>query len=287
MEGQPCYFAEQPAWDVNSETDRDKVDALIKSIKDNQALIQRPGFPPLDPASPPPALQDKPVAVLPGSDIGSPVKAGPLPPLRVWTHDLTVQSGAKYRYRLVASILNPLYGIPAQLLCPQQVKENSTRLAIIPAKGEIESVPWTEVVVPANFHCFFVESPGGGKASFEVWKVVAGHWVGQTFEAKVGDAIGSKQAEVEVNGEKKLVDLDAQKILVDIVDVPEPGHPERKIKAALLMGADGMLETRYSGLDANSIERKQVQDKARGVESAAPDASSDASGDAATPARRR
>ncbi len=266
LEGQSCYFEEQEVWNTTEDKDRDKALALIKSIKDNQTQIQRPDFPPLDPASPLPLLRETPAAA-PAATVVAPsgrfdeVQEPEVQPVRLWCHDLTAQAGQKYRYRLVATVLNPLYNFSTTSLAPEQVKQNATRVALAPQPSEVKKTPWVDVVVPRNFHCFFTEVVGI-RAKFEVWKVVSGTWVGQTFETKVGDAIGSKQAIVTFpDGTTRPVDLDSQKIMVDILDVTDPEYPERKAKSALLMNADGSLETRLASQDINSPERKGVQGK--------------------------
>lgn len=269
VDGQVCYRESQPGWDPS--TENDKAMSLLKSIKDNQTVICNPGFPALDKSSPGPALQadkDK-TAVEVVDDSGAlpdkgRLKEKELPAIRVWSHDLTVEPGQRYHYRLVASVVNPLYGVPASSLDPHQADENKTRLALEPDAKEMAAAQWTEISLPANFYNFLVEA-SGNRVKFEVWKVVNGNWVTQTFEAKVGDAIGSANALVAFpDGTTKPVDLDTHKILVNILEAPDPDHPERKVKAVLLMDSAGQLKMRYVNADLNSVERQQVLNKAQG-----------------------
>lgn len=263
VDGQACYLPDQAAPDSNAEPE--KAHALIKSILDNQAAIQRPSFPPLDSSSPLPLLREIPKA--PSSDapsvqpIGPDTRAGKgetLQTVQLFAHDLTVESGRKYRYRLVACTLNPLYGVSEKVLNLEQSKENATRVSLAPQAARLNAAPWVEREVPATSHCFLTESSSPKKALFEIWRVVGGVWVSASFEVKVGDAIGSKQTEVKgADGTVRLVNMDAQRVLVDIQDATDPVAGV-KTRTVLLMGPDGRLETHYLGRDAESPVRKEL-----------------------------
>ncbi len=269
LDGQVCYREDQPGFDANIEKER--ANSVLKSIKDNQSVIRNPGFPPLDKGSPVPVLvQEKNAEMAKENPAAFPVpssevKESILPALRVWAHDLSVQPNQKYRYRLVVNVVNPLYGVSAASLNEDQAKKNATQIALAPEPRELESTPWVPVTISPNFCCFFVDAPNN-LAQFEVWKIVGGNWVMQAFDVKPGDAVGNANALVQFSsGETKPVNLDSHYVLMDVMEIPDPTRPERKVKAALLMNAGGQLEVRYSSVDANSIERMQLLDKLREV----------------------
>lgn len=268
-EGQACYLPDQAGPDGNAEPD--KAAAIIRAILDNQPAIQRPPFPALDSDSPTPILRDlpKPVVVDGGFGAIGPHTPAEKPervqPLHIWGHDLTVETGRKYRYRVVACTLNPLYGILAKDLSEDQAKENATRVSLAPAAAQIEKhSAWVEREVPATSHCFLVDSPNAKKASFEIWKVVRGSWVHASFEIKVGDAVGNRQAEVKLSdGSSGTMNMDIQRMLVDILDAVNPATGA-KTRAVILMGPDGRLETHYLDQDSESQERRNLMGSGSG-----------------------
>lgn len=264
MEDQACYPSDRSGPDADQEPE--KAAALIRSIMDNQAAIQRPAYPALDAASPLPLLREAPKleatdtapTVLLGSG-ESADKQEKFPPMRLWSHDFTVEPGVKYRYRLVACVLNPIYGITRANLSPDQAKDNATRVSLSPESAVFEkTAKWVECQVPATAHCFLVESANIKKATFEVWRVIGGGWVKKAFEVKVGDSIGSRQEEVtQADGSIRPMNLDAQRVLVDILDLADPATGI-KTRAVLLMGVGGRMETHYLSQDLESAERKTL-----------------------------
>ncbi len=131
---------------------------------------------------------------------------------KVWAHDLTVKPGGTYRYRLVVSLINPLFH--KRNLHPKQREANYNRLALGPDPQELAGLPWSEpVTTDPEYYFFFVESPQNPKV--EVWRVYNGFWRNHIFSVQQGDRIGG-EAVIISGGESLNIDMNVGAVLVDV-----------------------------------------------------------------------
>lgn len=176
---------------------------------------QRPGMaPPPTPRQPgqlaPPAFPgdrggwgQQPPMIEPGmdpqADIGLPTN------LEVWGHDINVQPGATYRYRILVGVFNPLFRQP-NLHEEQAHMRNEITLLSTPS-------PWSDpVVVEPELYVFLTQVPRDQAATFEVWRNVNSIWRNREFaNVSPGSVVGDFST---IEGRR--VSLRSQEIVVDI-----------------------------------------------------------------------
>lgn len=134
--------------------------------------------------------------------------------VRLWAHDVTVEPGGVYRYKLIVGVVNPLFH--EDRLSPVQRDENLNRLVLYPDDITLDASPWSEpVAVDAEAEFFLV----GGDANLdlaevEVWQPYAGRWVSEGFRPRPGNEIGGP---VTTNEGIEL-DLTLDALLVDVLE---------------------------------------------------------------------
>ncbi|MBL8761395.1 MAG: hypothetical protein JNL50_08855 [Phycisphaerae bacterium] len=127
------------------------------------------------------------------------------PKVRVWTHDMTAEPGATYRYRLRVVTNNPLFG---QKLIEAQKDDAQAPIA----RGEWSE--WTDAITVEAKEYFFITgaSPsddiGGARASAELYKFYYGFWRKGTAAVEPGDVLAS---EAKLPDELRLWDMDKLK----------------------------------------------------------------------------
>lgn len=122
---------------------------------------------------------------------GSGVPARPLldnPALRLWAHDITVQPGRTYRYRVQVGVVNPAFG-RGHALVPQQQD-----MARTPVAWSAPS-PWSEPVeVLAHQHAFITAAyeadlTSPPRATVEMYRFFYGYWRRGTAVVEPGDVL--------------------------------------------------------------------------------------------------
>lgn len=139
--------------------------------------------------------------------------------INVWAHDLTVEPGKTYRYRMIATLLNPLFRVTG--ISEEQMQRNMHRIAVGPDMAELDASPWTEPVsVDPAYRYFLIGRTGQGtnvQARFSVWTVYDGLWRHVEFMERPGDPIGGTRI-IETSMGPVNVDMSIDRILVDIVE---------------------------------------------------------------------
>jgi len=143
------------------------------------------------------------------------------PSLKVWTHDMTAEPGATYRYRVRVVMNNPMFGRNLQ---PAQAQ--------LAANSLIES-PWSEwsekveVDRPDYFFITSAEEPMGEisprpQAGAEIYKFYYGFYRLAKVPLQPGDKL---LGDAKLPAELKLADMDRVKALVSGAAVGEPNAP--------------------------------------------------------------
>ena len=138
-------------------------------------------------------LEEDLAAIEQGQEV---VEAGMGGDVWVWGHDLTAQTGEKYRYRMTIQLANPFFGHKPSLF-PQQV---SLAKDVTVAS---ETSKWTDVIEMQKSKQWFVtgsKKSGGGIArdrfnpghiSVELFEFSDGSWNNNSLTIQVGQPIGS------------------------------------------------------------------------------------------------
>lgn len=174
--------------------------------------------------------------------------------IRVWAADPTMRPGKTYRYKLLVSVINPLYAVPR--LAKDQLAENQSRAAILPSQAEIDKAPWITQVTVEPESRFFFTSGSEDSAKVEVFRRVNGELRKGTFEAAPGDTIGdvvTKRAKSDFEQDEK-IDLRVGSLLVDIEE--RRNLEGKSVYVMIYMDEDGNLYERSQIEDYNSPARK-------------------------------
>ena len=174
----------------------------------------------------------------------------------VWAHDLTVEPGKTYRYKLFVEVLNPLFRNPR--LNPDQRKINRTRVSLGPSEEELDEAPWSpELRIDPDYYFFALTGSRDTKrASFEVWTVYDGLWRKSEFTEFPGDEIGGT---AQVAGVQNPVPMNAGPILLDVDAVSVPNNRGSVVRVLYLDSDSGEIRTRLVNDDKNSEDRQRLE----------------------------
>ena len=126
------------------------------------------------------------------------------------THDLTVQPGQTYRYRLRVGVFNPLFRRGNQLEDKQ--RDLTKQLAIL-SSASAWSTPVE--VWPERLYFLVKTNVELGTTTWEVYRILKGRWVAQSFDARPGDLIG-RLTQVKVDDKSYDVDMQIHAALIDV-----------------------------------------------------------------------
>jgi hypothetical protein len=131
--------------------------------------------------SPPPMGHIPGQAEFGDSGTGQPGMA--IPEVKVWAHDLTVEHGKTYRYRIIVDVLNPLF--QKRGVDPEQERENFHKLSIAAAPSE-----WSAPVTIEPAIQFFLTRAQASNAQLEIWRIFNGRWEDMTVTVRPGEIMG-------------------------------------------------------------------------------------------------
>ncbi len=136
--------------------------------------------------------------------------------IRVWAHDLTVEPGKTYRYRVLVSVLSPLFR--QTRVADEQRSEFFNQVALGPGEQELATSPWSEPVeVDPEYFFFFLSGTAAGQvATVEVWHLYNGMWHKATFQESPGNPIGGRTT-IQVDGVEQTLDMQTGAVMVDLV----------------------------------------------------------------------
>jgi len=146
--------------------------------------------------------------------------------IMVWGHDITVEPGRQYRYRMTIKVFNPFFARKLNLLPEQQHLADSIALASQPSA-------WCESVTidpPVRLYATSATSAQGGlpgmsstfgSASFEVFRFYDGLTWSETFSVQPGDRIGAVRdvnlRSADGSSKKFTIDFRTDWIVLDII----------------------------------------------------------------------
>ncbi|MEX0885809.1 MAG: hypothetical protein WD009_05140 [Phycisphaeraceae bacterium] len=184
--------------------------------------------------------------------------------VRVWAHDLSVEPGKTYRYRVVVAMFNPLFR--ETRLAASQFEQYHNRVGLTPSDEELASADWSDPIRIDPDHQFFLVdgSVPEQRAEVEVWRLYGGAWHRREFEIEPGDVIGG-HATVDVPGRGQVeLDMGMEAMLVDIAAAGEgPGGVGRRTTRVYYLDPDvGEVLTRIIEEDRDSPHRMRLDNEA-------------------------
>ncbi|WP_432799770.1 hypothetical protein [Poriferisphaera sp. WC338] len=135
----------------------------------------------------------------------------------VWAHDVTAEPGKTYRYRMIVTVLNPLFR--QNRVEAAQKDKNYHLIALKPSEEELEASPWSEpVTLDPQSHFFMVGNTQQG-ATVEVWALHLGSWYSDKFTVRAGDMIGGtiKVDDPKKEGNKLNLPVHNGSIMIDMI----------------------------------------------------------------------
>ncbi len=202
---------------------------------------------------------------------------------KVWAHDVSVEPGKRYRYRLVVGIQNPLFQRGQQLQPQQKILMNNKVTLFTEYDG---NEGWVEVTVPKSNHFFVIGArKEDNTVDAEVWKVFNAGWHRQTFSVQPGDAIG-QVIEASVDDKNYPIDLKTGRTLVDLYFTGQAGSGQQ-IGQAVMVDAKEQLQQVPTDVQANDPERLElIQELGAPPPAAAPSTAAPAAPAVPTPGRQ-
>ncbi|MGB0766759.1 MAG: hypothetical protein ACPGYV_03510 [Phycisphaeraceae bacterium] len=177
--------------------------------------------------------------------------------VRVWAADPTMRPGKTYRYKLLVSVINPLYAV--KRLEPDQLADNQAKAAIMPTEDEIEDLDWIGPVNVEPESRFFFTSARDNSAKVEIYRRVYGELRKQAVDAAPGDRIGGSMEVPNPDGfgPPRVIDMSVD---ADIIDVTRRREVliNKPVNAMIYMDQKGRLYERIDDNDKNSADRKKL-----------------------------
>lgn len=176
------------------------------------------------------------------------------PKVRVWSHDVTAEPGATYRYRVRVVTNNPLYG---QKLVDSQKTDADSPVAL----GEWSE--WTDPITVEAKEYYFITgaSPadelGGARASAEMYKFYYGFWRKGSASIEPGDVLA---AQAKLPDELRLWDMD--KLKAGAKPKITQGNPgDERDESGNKRGPGGRRNVGGGGEDFNEREQQPTGEK--------------------------
>ncbi|MCH7547669.1 MAG: hypothetical protein IID30_14820 [Planctomycetes bacterium] len=192
--------------------------------------------------------------------------------ITVWAHDLTIESGKEYRYRLSIKVYNPVFAKKLHLPDDQHVRADQITLSSATS-------PWTEPELADEWLKLFVVNAsnpnrnqnqqrvlGGlrlGDARADIFRFQYGRWWRASFSIEPGDRIGGMRPQRINGGVPFDVDFNTDWFLLDVIDeVDAPKEDQdRGYAASVLIQSIRDPETivqRFPKIEANSRNRRRL-----------------------------
>jgi hypothetical protein len=195
----------------------------------------------------------------------------------VWAHDLTVEYGKTYRYKIVATVFNPLFR--KSRISNEQREEYFNLAALKPTEEEIAKASWSSPISIDPKYYFFVT--GGNidskRATIEAWTIFDGIWRDAEFEERPGNEIGGYAQIPGVQAvAAKGVPIRVGHILLDVDSVTGggPGGNKSVVRAVIFDPKSGKIESRLVDNDKRSDKKLQLENLQREQRRAAEQADS-------------
>ncbi len=175
--------------------------------------------------------------------------------VRVWAHDLTIKRGHTYRYRLMVSVVNPLFR--ENRVEASQKAENYNKISLGPDPQELAAVPWTDpVVIEPEFNFFLVSAAQQQVATVEVWRYFDGMPRKAEFTIQPGDPIGRPS---QIDGLN--IDMNVGAVLVDLVPQTTRSGIGGTTRMLYIQPGQPQILSRSMEQDRDSDERLRLQNE--------------------------
>jgi hypothetical protein len=165
--------------------------------------------------------------------------------IKGWAFDNTAEPGKTYRYKIVYTLLNPLYQYEP-LAAAGEEQEKLTQ--VFGLRSDEVAAEWSEPVEVSPLSYVYLADDMGrsGNPSFVVFRWQQGGWNSEEFDdIAVGDVIGGVVDEI---------DFTTEWILGDIRE-----HQDRT-RSAVIVSRDGRIQTRGND-DLNDDLREELEDE--------------------------
>jgi hypothetical protein len=249
-------------------TDKAECSSLRKAVKKLENDIKR--------------IEERLAQLLPDAapkvddEVEAPQAQVPTDVIDIWAHDMTVEPGKTYSYRLYVEVFNPLFAHKLSL------REEQQPLAEQFVSKSMES-EWTSPIQIEQWQQVFITeaAPAGragalgvaavGQATAEVYRYRDGQWWVDRFVVKPGDRVGSsrdsrsgRQDDAPTSG----LDFRCDWFVLDVVeDIDADESAQRRNWAASVilqsLASDDVIDVRWPRLDSASATRARLREEIR------------------------
>jgi hypothetical protein len=160
-------------------------------------------------------------------------------PISGWAWDTDAVPGETYRYKVVYSLKNPLFGTSGVATDP-----NLETVLVLPSEPPAE---WSPEITVEPLTYYYMTETGSQQATFTVFRWQNGGWQAEKFRVSPGDYIGLPS---EAGG----IDYRTGQTLVDVRE-----DPTRRESFALLVDDQGRF-TRRTIRDVTDPKHKELQE---------------------------
>jgi hypothetical protein len=187
--------------------------------------------------------------------------------LVVWSHDLEIEPGSTYRYRLTVELYNPFFARRLNLIDEQQHLADNVVMTT-PVSDWSEPVSARAPLHPFITRAFASGQEQGaaarrstGHAVVEVYRFHDGRWWSAQFNVEPGQRVGAVREE----GAAGSIDYGTDWYVLDIIaDVDSSGREGRSARVVLQSLRSGeVTEVRHPQRDVNDPVRLQLLDETR------------------------
>jgi hypothetical protein len=188
--------------------------------------------------------------------------------VRVWAQDLTVQPGRTYRYKVIVTVINPLFQYTR--VATEQREINEFKLALGPSEDELAAMEWSPPVEVESNLLFFLAAANvadqinPARARVEVWRIFDGRWRQKEFIENPGNPIGGiETVQTQLLGPQS-VDMHVGAVLLDI----DPVQTDRGTDIRMIYFDEytNSIQMRMRRDDNDNAKRKELIDRAEADE---------------------
>lgn len=174
--------------------------------------------------------------------------------MRFWVHDITVEPGATYRYRVVIDVLNPLFRRQQNLAVEQRAQADIVAVRSQPSD-------WSDPVEIDPFVRFFLvgASAEQNTAELEVFRLYGGVQRSATFTGlHPGDVVGGPRT-LRIGDQSARIDFSTGAALVDLNETSQLDGIGSDIRGLFANLDEGDLIERRVREDSNHPDRARYR----------------------------
>ncbi|MCE9590560.1 MAG: hypothetical protein K8S99_08565 [Planctomycetes bacterium] len=166
----------------------------------------------------------------------------------IWAHDITVQPGKTYRYRIRPAVFNPLF--QKREPAPEQRLKQMNKLSWVAEFPESDDTVWSKrVTIETDTRFFVVKANRPVGVTVKVFRIFGGAWQWRDFNVAAGDSIGGQQV-LKSGNDQATVDMSVGALVVDVIFPTSSGSVGAATSSTRML----YLDTASNEMRSRSVE---------------------------------